>query len=273
MKGLITTPLNDTQVEFNRLCELGGGLKGGPAVSKVKALLRASGQRLNKLAFREMEQNLAAFPNANPWHICFAVGLAWGHLAKLDLDFTEAAIGALEELNDEDLKSAASFHLERGPEPIDQSLRGGYAMFTSVKLPISVPDTLEGIWQAQERWLGRVLTGGNRPRYIGSWNATAMFMCAVFSKPKLAEVMTTPKPILPPGGPLYLGLHLLHRGGLVSHPPESNELDDETFQPGALYANNGLFVELLKGQDNWSLLDVHSGVYMLGSRDPKSKNW
>jgi len=273
MKSLIKTPVNETQLEFNRLCELGGGTKGGPPASRVKALLKTTGQRLNKLAYVEMKENLAAFPKANPWHVCFAVALGWGHLAKLDLEFTGAAIGALRDLNDSDLKAAASFYLERGPEPIDQSLRGGYAMFSSVRLPQTLPDSLDGIWQAQERRLGRLLTGASRPRYIGSWNATALFMCAVFAKPKLAAMMTTPRPILPPGGPIYAGLKLLYGSSIISVPPEGSELDDEAFEPGALYANNALFVELLKGEEDWSLVDVHSGVYMLGSRDPKSKCW
>jgi len=31
MRALISGPTNSTQVEFNRLCQLGGGARGGPA--------------------------------------------------------------------------------------------------------------------------------------------------------------------------------------------------------------------------------------------------
>jgi hypothetical protein len=272
MKNSISNPVNDAQREFNKLCELGGGFRGGPAPTRVKELLKASGKRLNELAYREMAAHLAAFPSANPWHVCFAVGLAWGHLAKLELEFTEAAVGALTQLNDADLRRASSFHLERGPEPIDQSLRGAYSLFSRVILPINLPNSLEQIGRAQERWISPIL-GPDRPRYIGSWNATAMFMCALFAQPKLAATHVQPRPVLPPGGPIFAGLQMLHKTGVLTNPPEGSELDDQAFEPGALYLNNNLFVEILRGLDGWSMVDVHSGVYILGTRDPHSNSW
>lgn len=272
MKEPIVEPVNDTQEEFNRLCALGGGRRGGPAESRVKELLRASGKKLNAVAFEEMASYRDAFPEESPWHVCFAMGLAWGHLAKLDVEFIEASVGALRELNDPDLRYAASFHLERGPEPIEQSLRGGYSLFQRVVLPASLPDTLVSLSRAQERWMSPILSP-DRPRYIGSWNATAMFMCALFAQPELAAIHLEPRPVLPPGGPIFAGLQLLHRTRVLVEAPEGSTLDDQAFEPGALYVNNSLFVELLKGLDGWSLVDVHSGVYMLGTRHPHSNTW
>src|SRR5258707_14061608 len=109
MKPLISNPVNFTQTEFNRLCELSGGFRGGPAPTRVKELLRASGKKLNALAYREMAEHLRAFSSANPWYVCFSVGLAWGHLAKLELEFTEAAVGALTNLNNANLRTPSSF--------------------------------------------------------------------------------------------------------------------------------------------------------------------
>jgi hypothetical protein len=272
MKTPIANPVNDTQSEFNKLCELSGGFSGGPASSRVKELLKATGQRLNKVAYREMSGHLAAFPEANPWHICFGVGLAWGHLAKLDIEFTDAVVRALADLDDDAIRDAAKFHLERGPEPIEQSLRGAYLLFSRVTLPASIPDSLDGLLRAQERWMSPILSA-QRPRYIGSWNATAMFMCALFAQPELAASQVEPKPVLPPGGPIFAGLKLLHKTGVLVGAPEGSELDDQAFEPGALYVNNSLFVDILKGLDGWSLVDVHSGVYMLGTRDPRSNSW
>jgi hypothetical protein len=43
-------------------------------------------------------------------------------------------------LNDDDLALAKSFHVERGPEPIEHSLIGGYTLFQKVKLPDGLRD-------------------------------------------------------------------------------------------------------------------------------------
>jgi hypothetical protein len=220
-----------------------------------------------------MAEHLGAYPDANPWHVCFAVGLCWGHLAKLDVDFTGAVVNLLADWNDEDLATARSFHLERGPDPIEQSLRGAHMLFGRVTLPSTLPSTLRQMSMAQERWLSPILTGSNRPRYIGSWNATAMFMTALFARPELAAEQVEPPPVLPPGGPIFGGLKILHQVGTLSRPPAGSELDDQAFEPGALYENNALLADLRRGRDDWSLVDVHSGVYMLGTRHPQSNTW
>src|SRR5262245_50889751 len=183
MRAPISNPVNDTQRVFNELCERGGGVRGGPARGPVLRLLRESGQGLNRIAVREMTENLAAFPTANPWHICFAVGLAWGHLAKLEVAFTEAVVNVLANWNDADLRRAQSFHLERGPQPIAQSLAGAHTLFGRVTLPAALPSSLETLARAQERWLSPILNPSQRPPYIGAWNGTAMFMTALFAQP------------------------------------------------------------------------------------------
>ncbi len=116
MNALISKPANDTQRIFNELCVKGGGASGGPARGKVLELLRESGKSLNKLAYTEAAEQFAAFPDANPWHICFAIALSWGHLAKLEPGFTEAVVNVLSNWNSADLKKAALYHLERGPQ-------------------------------------------------------------------------------------------------------------------------------------------------------------
>lgn len=273
MKALISKPVNDLQRQFNELCEKGGGVKGGPVRGKTLKLLKFYGQTLNQGASEEIQEHLAAFPDANPWHVCFALGLCWGHLAKVDLTFTEAAIGALEDINDDDLKTAGSFHLERGPEPIINSLRGGNALFQKVVLPSALPDTLDRMDRAQQRWLAPIVHPTDRPPYIGSWNATAMFMTALFSNPTLAATQMGPKPVLPPGGPIFTGLSILHDAGLVTTAPDTAGIDGNSFEPGVLYTNNALLQSLLAGCTGWSLTDVHSGVYLLGTRHHESDNW
>ncbi len=198
----IAKPVNDVQVRFNELCSKGGGAGGGPARTKIQELLHEGSKKLNKLAFDEISEQLREFSNANPWQVCFVVGLGWGHLAKICSDFTAASLAVLEALDEDALKDARKFCLERGPTPIDQSLRGGYTMFQRVKLPSSLPDDLATIGRAQERWLSPILSRlEERPKYIGSWNATAMFMVALFSKPALGFQLKNSGSNAPPGRP------------------------------------------------------------------------
>lgn len=164
------------------------------------------------------------------------------------------------------MRLARTFGLEHGPEPIEQSLRGAHILFSRVTLPATLPDTLERLGRAQERWLAPILNPSERPPYIGSWNATAMFMTALFAQPALARSLIEPRPILPPGGPTFRGLQLLHQAGILPQSPAGSELDDAAFEPGALYENNALLAEVRKGGSDWSLIDVHSGLYTLGTR-------
>jgi len=266
-------PVNETQQEFANLCHLGGGMSGGPALGRVLELLESSGKKLNAMAYDAMEEHMEGCAEANPWHVCFAVGLSWGHLAKLDVDFTKAVVRVLENWNDSDLAEAISYHLERGPDPIRQSLIGAHSLFDKVTLPADLPNSLDKLDAAQQRWLSPVLHPVSRPKYIGSWNSTAMFMAALFAQPALAKTQRHQKPLLPPGGPVFNGLKMLHAAHILSEKPSGNELDDQAFEPGALYINNNLLSTLCGLMDGWCLLDVHSGIYMLGTRDPRSASW
>jgi hypothetical protein len=268
----IKNPLNALQHEFNKLCDLGGGTKGGPARTKVRDALKSYGKKLSAYAHTEITEHLTTFADRNPWHVCFAVGLSWGHLAKLDLAFTEAAVNLLEAWNDEDLKTAKKFHMERGPEPIEQSLRGGYSLFSTVTLPEKLPTNLQGYSQAQQRILGRVVAK-DRPKYIGSWNATAMFMVGLFSNTALGNQLLNKEVLLPPGGPLFAGLSILYENHFLFRKPAGSALDDEAFETGALYENNDLFAEAIKGGTDFNMLDAHSGIYLLGTRHPASDSW
>jgi hypothetical protein len=204
--------------------------------------------------------------------VCFVVGVCWGRLARLEPDFVSAGLRLIEDWNDNDLAVARRFHLERGSEPIEHSLMGGHLLFQDVVLPSRLPDNLSQCRRAQDRWLGRII-GPNRPRFIGSWNATAMFMAVIASDQNLTAALTTPVVMLPPGGPVYNALMILHRIHVLSRPPSGSELDDEDFEPGAIYENNALLEEIHRGHASWSLLDVHSGLYMLGTRLAASDNW
>lgn len=273
MKPLISKPINNLQREFNVLCEKGGGLKGGPARGKVLELLKAKGHVMNASASQAIIGQFESFQDANVWHFCFAMGLVWGHLAKFDADFTAAAIAYLKDGSSADLRVAAKFGIDRGPDPIVQSLQSGRVLFGKVTLPEDIPNSLEMLHRAQECWLNPIAKPESRPRYIGAWNATAMFMSALFLRPDLAATHKTAKPLLPPGGPVSIGLNLLHKAQVLSRPAAGTELDDADVELGPLVEDNALFEELCRQLPDWNMLDVHSGVYLLGTRHEQSGAW
>jgi hypothetical protein len=272
-KFSLPKPINDTQRRFADLCDKGGGTKGGPARTQVQRLLRESGKNLNAIAEKEVAEHFAALPDINPWHLCFAIGLSWGHLAVLDIAFAEVATRLLADWNDADLKLARKFHHERGPDPIEASLRGAYQLFEKVILPKELPTTLERLGRAQERWMSPISHPATRPKYINTWNATAMFMVALFANPSLGDQLITSAVSLPTGGPIDQALGLLHSTHFLSRAPAGKALNDGDFESGAVYENNALFVDVLQGLDDWDLIDVHSGLYMLGTRLPASDHW
>ncbi len=101
---------------------------------------------------------------------------------------------------------------------------------------------------------------------MGSWNATGMFKMALFQNPDLAAHLRDDTVYLPSGGPLDAGLRKLYGCGLLSEPPPAR--GEDSFDPLAITASNRLLLEIHSGWDGWSLLDTHSGVYMLGCRLP-----
>lgn len=261
----IARPVNDTQERFNELCDLGGGRGGGPVWTRLQQLLKESGRTLSIYMEDYVKQTLTELADYNPWHVCFAIGVSWGHLAKEDLVFTEAAARLLDIWNNDDLRIARRFHYERGPEPLVQSLWGGAILFRRVRLPEANPTDLKVLQQAQQRWLSPILSP-DRPPYIGSWNSVAMFMAALFTSPQMWQRLVDQTVLLPPGGPIFNGLNILYKANILSGPPEGNSLDDEAFQPGALYVNQALMEELHRGHSDWSITDVHGGIYLLGTR-------
>jgi len=100
-----------------------------------------------------------------------------------------------------------------------------------------------------------------------------MFMVGLMSEPSLMAQLTSPIVMLPPGGPIFNALSILYEVRILSRPPAGSELDDEAFEPGAIYENNDLFAALLEGHAGWNLVDVHGGLYMLGTRYPASDRW
>lgn len=100
-----------------------------------------------------------------------------------------------------------------------------------------------------------------------------MFMVALFANPSLAAGLIKPDVLLPPGGPIFGGLSILYNAKLLAHKPAGSALDDQAFEAGALYENNALFADIHQGHAAWHLIDVHSGIYLLGTRLPESEKW
>lgn len=263
---------NKTQHRFKDLCEKGGGPGGGPPRGQVQLLLKEAGQSLNEFGFDETATHLQHFADRNPWHVCFAVSLAWGHLAKLDLEMTESVVEFLESYDGLWLDRAAGFCLERGPDAIRRPLANAYEVFQTTRLPADLPDTLAGVRSAEDRWLGRVL-GPPRVPYIGSWNSTAMFMVALFAQPDLAHSMKDVVVVLPPGGPIFTALKVLHSVKVISEGPDGDDMDDGGWEPGVLFNNNAIMQTLVPGPHDLNMIDLHSGLYMLGTKYPYADQW
>ncbi|MBX7201260.1 MAG: hypothetical protein K1X51_17975 [Rhodospirillaceae bacterium] len=59
----------------------------------------------------------------------------------------------------------------------------------------------------------------------------------------------------------------------LSRKPSGSARDDEAFEPGSIYENNELMEDRLKGHAGWSMLDVHSDLYMPGTNFAPSDKW
>jgi hypothetical protein len=259
---------NKIQHRFKELCENGGG----PLRGKVQALLKEAGTSLNEFGFEETALHLDKFSDRNPWHVCFAVSLAWGHLAQLKIEMTEAVVEFLESHDGLWLDEAAKYCMERGPDAIRRPLANAYQVFETTRLPANLPTTLKGMKSAEDRWLGKVL-GPPRVPYIGSWNSTAMFMVALFAQPELGRSMKEVEVILPPGGPIFTALKVLHSVKLLPHGPDGNDMDDGGWEPGVLFNNNDLMQQLIAGPHDLNMIDLHSGLYMLGTKYAFADQW
>ncbi|MBI1406020.1 MAG: hypothetical protein GC145_07840 [Caulobacter sp.] len=234
-------------------------------------MLREQGKHLNQGAYTEVAEYLAAFPDREPWHVSYALALAWGRFSRLEETYVEAVVNLLEDWNDEDLATAREFHYEKGPVAIEESLRGGRHLFERTAMAGTLPSSFAGLKRSQDRWLRYVVA--DKPGYIGGWNATAVFMVALFAQPDLAATLTEPEVLLPIGGPILNGLRLMADAGLTGQAPVGAEAEEAGPDLGHIAINNGLFAEIRQGLPDWSLLDVHSGLYLLGTRLPESKNW
>ena len=270
MAGKIAKPINSTQLEFNMLCDKGGGSKSGPLPHKVKALLARSGKALNEIARSQAAEHMMEYADRNPWHVCYALAMNWGHLAQRDLAFTGAAVGLLVDWNDTDRKLASKFRTNRGQAAVENSLLGAYEVFNNVTLPKTLPDTLPAMQDAQERWLKYIVA--KRPKYIGSWNAVALFMVALFLRKPLADAMDKPSVLLPPGGPIAKGIATLVNAHVLTSGPSATD-DDDGLNLSAIFVDNAIFYQLKLGIADWNVLDVHSGLYMLGTGLPESDTW
>ncbi|MEX1303691.1 MAG: hypothetical protein WEA84_00820 [Rhodovibrionaceae bacterium] len=260
----IAEPKNAFQVRWNELCDVGGGTSGGPRRPDVQELLYEASLELNEYAKEEIQAQFEIFSDRNPWHICFAFGLGWGHLAKIERPFTDAATQFLQDFDEEALKLARSYCWYRGPKPLEESLKGAYTLFEKRRLPSEIPEAMDQLAKCQKRWLTPILSR-ERPRYIGAWNATAMFMMALFANPKLAQELTTPEIYLPIGQPVERGLDLLHAAKIVPKPEPVGDTEGEALDLLPIAQSNNLFAEVLKGREGWNLLDVHTGLYVLGT--------
>ena len=100
-----------------------------------------------------------------------------------------------------------------------------------------------------------------------------MFMVALFAKPALAATMKEVDVILPPGGPIFTALKVLHSAKVLPSAPDGDDMDDGGWEPGVLFSNNALMQTLIPGPHDLNMIDLHSGLYMLGTKYPFADQW
>jgi hypothetical protein len=227
---------------------------------------------LNSNAYSEVASALNTGDECNPWHVFFALGLCWGEMARYSDRYLLAAVGAISSWNDADRGEATKHCTQKGHELLEGSLRSASVVFDQIGTALStIPETLEEHNKLQGRWFRRL--NALNPSYIGPWNATALFMVALFARPTLAKTMRTLGPILPSGGPISRALNLLYQVGVTNHGAQSLEDDVRFSALAGATADNGTMQELIVGMGDCSMVDMHSGLYMLGSRDPRSDSY
>ena len=97
-------------------------------------------------------------------------------------------------------------------------------------------------------------------------------MVVVLSQAELAAQLMGPVVFLPSGGAVFNALSILHRNHILFTRPAGTELDDQEFEPGAIYENNSLLVDLHRGHAGWNLCEVNMSLFMLGTRLSDSDN-
>lgn len=100
-----------------------------------------------------------------------------------------------------------------------------------------------------------------------------MFMVVLFAQPDLARTMKTVEVILPPGGPIFTALKVLHSVKILNDRPDGDDMDDGGWEPGVLFNNNALMQLLIPGPHDLNMIDLHSGLYMLGTKYPFADQW
>lgn len=265
MSLLISKPLNRIQRDWNALVHDASAENRKIGRSELHRLLITKSRPHTDFAINEMQSQLGELHKYNPWHVLYALGLAWGHFASLDIGFTSEAVEAIATGSPTATAAACKYHLERGPDGIERSLRGARQLFALVPPPATIPDNIRSLARLQQRFYGPSLRAETRPYGVGGWNATALILMALFARPDLADQLKSSDILMPPSGTISAALALLHRASLVSQRPLET-LSEDAFDAAATAANTVLMVEVVSGLTSGSIVEVHNGLWLLGTR-------
>lgn len=67
-----------------------------------------------------------------------------------------------------------------------------------------------------------------------------------------------------------MGLKYLHQANNYKPTASGKRTGRRAFEPRRNLREQRIVWEICKQRSDWSLIDVHSGIYMLGTRDPRS---
>lgn len=85
--------------------------------------------------------------------------------------------------------------------------------------------------------------------------------------------MTHVRPRLPISAPIREGLKVMRDFGLTARSPSSALVDWDAFEPAELYQDNDILEEVGRAGGVADLLELHSGLFLLGTEDRLSSRW
>ena len=253
---------NKWKQRYNELC----GTSGKPPRSHVVELLCEAGRWFNEDVLEtEVQATFEEFNSSNPWHLSFVVGVAWGQYAKKKTSFYEPALKWLSGRDENALSQAKTENKRSEADALGQCLRSGFRIFETMNLPDTIPTSLDELQQLQLKWIDRVPKLG-LPQ-IGDWNFSALFMVMLFDESSRWKQLMDTTILLPLGGPVGNFLHTLVADDVIDEGPWSKRAVEEKIDPGKLFLCQKVMEDLLGGREDRSLVDIHSGLYVMGAKD------
>lgn len=262
---------NMLQTEFATLVDRSGDNRE-ILVEGLAPLLLDAGGDLNANGARQLQEYLTGIPFEDLHIGWFVAGIAWGRDAEDSREFVLSAVQAIKSSKPKDHKRAMRFALAGRHRRLENLLRAGRQIVLQERHPCPI-SAIEELNEYQQR-LFKALQLLPDVQGIGNWNLGAMFFCAALSDPQWRVEMNKARPRLPMSAPIFHSMEQLYSLRVLSRQPNYNPWrPKDSSYPEALYSNNALLEELCQKLGTSRILDIHSGLYLLGTRNVDANSW